>query len=78
MNAINEPGQAVGAGAFADHPYDAYVWKKGVATDLGFLEGDCYSEAFVIGSKGQIAGESYPCTSIPNDHSSGKTGRCTI
>jgi probable HAF family extracellular repeat protein len=62
VNAINEAGQLVGAGAFGDHPYDAYLWKKGVANDLGFLEGDCYSEAIVIGSKGQIAGESYPCT----------------
>ena len=33
-----------------------------MANDLGFLEGDCYSEAIVISSKGQIAGESYPCT----------------
>lgn len=61
VNAINDAGQLVGAGAFADHPYDAYLWKKGLATDLGFLEGDCYSEAFVVGSKGQIAGQSYPC-----------------
>jgi len=59
--ALNDRGEAIGGGAFPDHPYDAYVWKKGVATDLGFLEGDCYSEAFVIGSKGQIAGQSYPC-----------------
>jgi probable HAF family extracellular repeat protein len=62
VNALNDASQLVGAGAFPDHPYDAYLWKKGVATDLGFLDGDCYSEAFVIGSKGQIAGESYPCT----------------
>jgi probable HAF family extracellular repeat protein len=54
VNAINEAGQLVGAGAFGDHPYDAYLWKKGVANDLGFLEGDCYSEAIVIGSKGEI------------------------
>ena len=59
VNAINDAGQLVGA--FPDHPVDAYVWKKGVATDLGFLDGDCYSEAFVIGSKGQIAGQSYSC-----------------
>ena len=59
--ALNDWGQAVGGGAFPDHPYDAYVWEKGVATELGFLDGDCYSEAFVIGSKGQIAGQSYPC-----------------
>jgi probable HAF family extracellular repeat protein len=59
--ALNDRGQAVGGGAFSDRPYDAYVWEKGVATDLGFLDGDCYSEAFVIGSNGQIAGQSYPC-----------------
>jgi probable HAF family extracellular repeat protein len=59
--ALNDRGQVVGGGAFPDHPYDAYVWKEGVATDLGFLDGDCSSEAFVIGSKGQIAGQSYPC-----------------
>jgi probable HAF family extracellular repeat protein len=62
VNALNDRGQAIGGGAFPDHPYDAYVWQKGVATDLGFLEGDCASEASVIGSKGQIAGQSYPCT----------------
>jgi probable HAF family extracellular repeat protein len=62
VNAINDAGQLVGAGAFGDHPYDAYLLERGVANDLGFLEGDCYSEAIVIGSKGQIAGESYPCT----------------
>jgi len=59
---LNDRGQVVGGGAFPDHGYDAFVWEKGVATDLGFLEGDCASEAFVIGSKGQIAGQSYPCT----------------
>jgi probable HAF family extracellular repeat protein len=59
--ALNDRGQAVGGGAFPDRPYDAYAWKDGVVTDLGFLDGDCYSEAFVINSKGQIAGQSYPC-----------------
>ena len=60
-NAINDAEQVVGAGAFSDHPYDAYVWKGGVAKDLGFLDGDCYSEAFAINSKGQITGQSYSC-----------------
>jgi probable HAF family extracellular repeat protein len=59
--ALNDRGQVVGGGTFPDHAYDAYLWAEGVATDLGFLDGDCYSEAFVIGSKGQIAGQSYPC-----------------
>lgn len=60
--ALNDRGQVVGGGSFPNHPYDAFVWEQGVATDLGFLEGDCASEALVIGSKGQIAGQSYPCT----------------
>jgi probable HAF family extracellular repeat protein len=60
-NAINEDGKVIGAAAFPGHPYNAYVWENGVARDLGFLEGDCYSEAFVINSKGQIAGQSYSC-----------------
>lgn len=60
-HAINDAGEIVGAGSFPDHPYDAYVWKNGVATDLGSLDGDCYSEAFIINSKGQIAGQSFSC-----------------
>jgi probable HAF family extracellular repeat protein len=60
-NALNDAGNIVGAGAFPDHPFDAFVWKNGVAHDLGALDGDCYSQAFIINSKGQILGESYPC-----------------
>jgi probable HAF family extracellular repeat protein len=62
-NAINDLGQVVGAGAFPDHPYDAYVWENGTAKDLGHLDGDCYSEAFVINPAGEIAGQSYTCDS---------------
>ena len=60
-NAINDIGQIVGAAAFPDHPHDAYVWLNGKAKDLGTLQRDCYSEAFVISSTGQIAGQSYSC-----------------
>ena len=61
-NALSANGEIIGAGIFPDHPHDAYVWKKGVATDLGTLDGDCSSEAFVIGPKGLIAGQSYSCS----------------
>jgi len=59
--ALNDAGAIVGAAAFPDHPFDAYVWKDGVATDLGVLSGDCFSWAFVINSMGQIAGQSFSC-----------------
>jgi probable HAF family extracellular repeat protein len=60
-NAINDAGEIIGAAAFPDAPYDAYVWRNGVATDLGHLEGDCYSEAWAINSSGQVVGISFPC-----------------
>jgi probable HAF family extracellular repeat protein len=59
--ALNDAGEIVGAANFPDHPFDAYVWKDGVATDLGFLEGDCASHAIVINSGGQIVGQSFSC-----------------
>ena len=61
-NAINDAGEIVGGAAFANAPFDAYLWRKGVAADLGTLEGDCSSEAFVINSRHQIAGQSIPCS----------------
>lgn len=60
-NALNEAGEIVGTAAFSGRPFDAYVWRKGVATDLGVLEGDCFSEAFAINSRDQIVGFSAPC-----------------
>jgi probable HAF family extracellular repeat protein len=60
-NAINDHGLIVGAGAFPEHPYDAYVWRNGTGKNLGALEGDCFSEAFFINSTGQIVGRSYSC-----------------
>ena len=47
-NALNDAGEIVGAGAFPDHPFDAYVLRNGVATDLGVLDGDCSSEALSL------------------------------
>jgi probable HAF family extracellular repeat protein len=59
--AINDAGEIVGGGAFPNHPYDAYLWKDGVAIDLGVMEGDCWSEALVINSQGVVAGLSHSC-----------------
>jgi len=60
---INDAGEIVGTAVFPNRASDAYLWKKGVATDLGTLDGDCYSEAFAINSRAQVVGQSYPCTS---------------
>jgi probable HAF family extracellular repeat protein len=60
-NAINDTGEVIGAAAFPGHPFDAAIWRNGVATDLGALLGDCFSQAFVMNSRGQIAGNSATC-----------------
>jgi probable HAF family extracellular repeat protein len=59
--AFNDDGEVVGAAAFQDHPFDAAIWKDSVVTDLGTLPGDCFSQAFVMNSRGQIAGNSATC-----------------
>ena len=60
-NAINDAGEIIGGGAFPNRVFDAYVWRNGVATDLGALDGDCFSEAVAINSAGQIVGYSVSC-----------------
>jgi probable HAF family extracellular repeat protein len=60
-NEINDAGEIIGAAAFPDAPYDAYLWRNGVAIDLGRLDGDCYSEAWAINSEGQVVGNSLFC-----------------
>jgi probable HAF family extracellular repeat protein len=62
-NAINDAGEIVGFAAFPNGAFDAYLWKGGVATDLGTLAGDCFSEAVAINSKGQVVGYSFSCAS---------------
>jgi len=59
--AINDAGQIVGGASFPGRDFDAAVWQNGVLTDLGTLDGDCYSFADAINSRGQIVGSSYPC-----------------
>jgi probable HAF family extracellular repeat protein len=58
--AINNAGEIVGAGAFPNAPFDAYVWRDGVASDLGHL-GDCGSLGFAINSKDQVVGGTFSC-----------------
>jgi probable HAF family extracellular repeat protein len=59
--AINDAGQIVGGASFPGRDFDAAVWQNGVLTDLGTLDGDCYSFADSINSRGQIVGSSYSC-----------------
>jgi probable HAF family extracellular repeat protein len=58
--AINDRGEIVGAAAFPNAPFDAFLWRKGVATDLGHLD-DCGSLAFGINSRGQVVGGTFSC-----------------
>jgi probable HAF family extracellular repeat protein len=60
-NAINDAGEIVGAAAFPHAPSDAYLWKNGVARDLGVLPGDCSSEAKAINSARQVVAVSVSC-----------------
>jgi probable HAF family extracellular repeat protein len=60
-NVINDAGMVAGGAAFPNRPNDAALWKDGVATDLGFLAGDCYSEAWSINNRGQVGGVSVSC-----------------
>jgi probable HAF family extracellular repeat protein len=60
-NQLNESGEIVGYADFPNRPHHAYLWKNGVATDLGTLNGDCFSEAVALNSGGQVVGSSIAC-----------------
>jgi probable HAF family extracellular repeat protein len=60
-SSINDAGQIIGGASFPGRDFDAAVWQNGVLTDLGTLDGDCYSFADAINSRGQIVGSSYSC-----------------
>jgi probable HAF family extracellular repeat protein len=57
-NAINASGQVVGWSQTPDEQRHAFVWNKGVMTDLGTLPGDDRSDAKAISDAGQVVGES--------------------
>jgi probable HAF family extracellular repeat protein len=57
---INDAGEIVGSGAFPNAPFEAFLWRKGVATDLGHL-GGCYSQAQAINSESQVVGGTVSC-----------------
>ena len=60
VNAINDAGEIVG-GANFPQTFDAYLWFNGTATDLGHLNGDCFSEASALNRQGQVVGLSLSC-----------------
>jgi probable HAF family extracellular repeat protein len=61
VEGINNAGELVGSAAFANAPFDAYLWRNGVAIDLGRLDVDCFSGANAVNSYGQVAGNSFSC-----------------
>jgi len=61
---INDAKEIVGGADFSStggSPFDAYIWRKGVATDLGAVPGDCFSRALAINAHGQVVGNSFSC-----------------
>ena len=61
--ALSDSGEVVGGAEFPGPIFDAYLWRKGVARDLGAVDDDCFSEAFAINSRDQIVGQSLSCVS---------------
>ncbi len=65
---INDAGEIVGAADFSSTPgsssvdtFDAYLWRSGVATDLGAVPHDCFSRALAINANAQVVGNSFSC-----------------
>jgi probable HAF family extracellular repeat protein len=59
---LNNAGEAVGGSTTTnDDSFHATLWKKGRITDLGTLDGDCFSIANSINAETQIIGQSFSC-----------------
>jgi probable HAF family extracellular repeat protein len=59
--ALNDAGEIAGGAVFPKRPFDAFLWKNGVATDLGTVDGDGCSWARAMNNRGQIVGQSFAC-----------------
>jgi probable HAF family extracellular repeat protein len=58
---LNDAGEIVGQALFSNQFLHAYLWRKGVATDLGTVDGDACSWAHAINSRSQVVGQSFAC-----------------
>ena len=67
---MNDSGEIVGVASNQnDQAFLAFVWKKGVMTSLGTLNGDDCSIAKAINSRGQIVGTSFSCAvGVPSEN----------
>jgi len=65
-DAISDTGMIVGGADFSasgGSSFEAYVWREGVALDLGVVSTrDCFSRAGAINAKSQIVGNSFACS----------------
>jgi probable HAF family extracellular repeat protein len=71
VDGISDDGEIIGSADFSStggSPFDAYVWRKGAATDLGTLPVDCYSRAMAINSHAQLVGLALSCLNFDFDH----------
>jgi probable HAF family extracellular repeat protein len=58
-NAINEAGEVVGYASPGGQDFLAFLWRNGVLTNLGTVDGDPCSTANAINSKRQVVGISF-------------------
>jgi probable HAF family extracellular repeat protein len=65
LTGLNDAGEIIGSGSFPDAASDAFLWRNGVATDLGHLT-DCYSGALAINSETQVVGLTISCDGNTN------------
>jgi len=57
---ISDAGEIIGWAVFPSSQLEAFLWRDGVATDLGNL-GGCFSFSQAINSKSQIVGGAFSC-----------------